>query len=510
MENSINWAAYMALAKTAVHHKPAPYIRDEESAAEAVGPTQAQVIAMSRNLDALDVRATEFITQCQDELRYVQSRGMWLYWDTNVWKWDTTGKAQELAKDFGRSFLAPVLAGTDEGNKLRLKWYKTLTEPKGINDLLSLAKTDPMLAASPEQFDAGTLELNTPAGIVNLRTGEIAKPTPNKLVKRSTSVAPDSGCATTFYKNLLSDAFMGQPELSAYFETMMGVSLIKGQQEQVFLYMFGKAGSGKGTLMNIANDILGTGEDGYAANVDSELFVASRQKQHPTELMQFLGARMVISSEITQGQRMDTGKLKKVTGGDSITGRYMGKDFVTFDPTHTLWIMANDRLQVPHDDQGVWRRLRVIPFNFAKKESEQASGLYERIMATEAPGILARWVSKATEYLEYGITTPDSVLAARDEYILEQDTVQEWIEAICDKENPSAFCSSEALRESYLKWCSREKRTALGPKKFSLDLVDKGYIRDTQRTLDTPQSVTERQCRGFLGLTISHSVTVHP
>jgi putative DNA primase/helicase len=283
---------------------------------------------------------------------------------------------------------------------------------------------------------------------------------------------------------------------------MMGVTLLKGQQEQVFMYMFGKAGSGKGTLMNIAKDILGTGESGYAAYIDSDFFVASRMKQHPTELMQFLGARMVISSEITQGQKMDTGKLKKTTGGDAITGRYMGKDYVTFDPTHTLWLMANDRLQVPHDDQGVWRRLRVIPFDFAKKESEQVGGLFERIMQEEAPGILARWIAKAGQYLREGISTPSVVLTARESYITEQDTVKEWLEAHCEiaTEKPAEFLTPGAVaRKSYLDWCRMERRTALSPQKFSQALRDKGFAYGVQRV------TTGQQVRAYTGFTVTLS-----
>lgn len=500
----MNTPNYRDLLAVANNHKNAPFIPEEAETVETVKPTDAQAATLNSGLDSLDVKASTFIyTTGRTMLRYVASRGSWLVWDGHVWKWDTTGQAQELVKDFGRSFSYKVSGESDEAKKARIGWYKTLTSPKGINDLLTLVKTDPALVATPEQFDAGITELNTPAGVVNLRTGEVTAPTPAKLVKRSTSVAPDSSCNTDLYQNLLAEAFMGRPELSEYFETMMGVSLLKGQQEQVFVYMFGKAGSGKGTLMNLAKDILGTGESGYTAIVDADMFVSSRMKQHPTEMMQFLGARMVISSEITQGQKMDTGKLKRTTGGDSITGRYMGKDYVTFDPTHTLWLMANDRLQVPHDDQGVWRRLRVIPFDFAKKESEQVGGLYERILATEAPGILARWVAKAGQYLNEGISTPSVVMNAREQYITDQDTVKEWLEANCNiaMEDPDKSVTPGAVaRKSYLDWCKMERRTPLGTQKFSQDLRDKGFGYGVRRVTGG------QQVRAYSGFSVTLSL----
>jgi putative DNA primase/helicase len=224
-------------------------------------------------------------------------------------------------------------------------------------------------------------------------------------------------------------------------------------------------------------------------------------------MMQFLGARMVISSEITQGQKMDTGKLKRTTGGDAITGRYMGKDYVTFDPTHTLWLMANDRLQVPHDDQGVWRRLRVIPFDFAKKESEQVGGLYERILTAEAPGILARWIAKAGQYLNEGISTPSVVMDAREEYVSEQDTLQVWLDSCTYTGNATAFSSGESLRDPYSAWCKREHVTPLGIKKFTQALNDKGFMSTKKRIRDTPTSDTSREMRGFQGISLLRFAT---
>jgi putative DNA primase/helicase len=497
---------YRDLLTAAQNHKDAPFIPDTETVAEAIRPTDAQAVVLSTFSNSLDAKVSEFVVQFRAKLRYVQSRGAWLYWDQHVWRWDTTGRAQEAAKEFGRSFIYPVSGESDDEKKARLHWLKTFTSAKGISELLTLAKTDALLVASPEQFDAGITELNTPAGVADLRTSEVSAPNPAKLVRRSTSVAPDASCSTTLYDNLLAEAFFGRPELSEYFETMMGVSLLKGQQEQVFIYMFGKAGSGKGTLMNLAKDILGTGESGYTAIVDADMFVSSRMKQHPTEMMQFLGARMVISSEITQGQKMDTGKLKRTTGGDSITGRYMGRDYVTFDPTHTLWLMANDRLQVPHDDAGVWRRLRVIPFDFAKKESEQVGGLYERILVNEAPGILARWIAKAGQYLKEGLSTPSVVMDAREQYITDQDTVKEWLEAQCEiaMEDPnSMYAPASQARESYLNWCKLERRSPLSSQKFSQDLVSKGFNKKTERVTHLGKKT---QVRAYFGLQLANGL----
>ncbi|RNL52744.1 phage/plasmid primase, P4 family [Arthrobacter oryzae] len=484
--NATNWKQ---LQEDSVKNYVAPPEKPKNTEAKKL-PVTGEI---NLSVDTWDALATRFIMTHKNDIRYSNERGMWLVWDSHVWRWDTTDAVRELVKEFGRDL-------TIYSDKNMVAAGKRILNTKGINEILNLARTDARLAVKLTDFDAGVYEINTPAGMVDLWTGELTPANPANLVKRSTSVAPDSACPTPNYERLISQAFAGEPELSDYFEIMMGVTLIKAQDEQVFMYMFGEAGSGKGTLMNIAQALLGTGEDGYATYVDSSILVKSRGQQHPTELMQFLGARMAITSEISEGQKLDTAKLKKITGGDTITGRYMGKDFVSFDATHTLWLMANYRLQVPKDDKGVWRRLKTIEFNNAKKEQEFIKRLDKLIIENEGSGVLARWISKATQYLTEGFYIPQSVINANESYKEAQDTVDQWIESCATYEDTEHFEPFKVLREDYLNWCRRESRIAIGDRPFAQALKDKGFREERQYI---PQiGGGKKQVRGYVGLMV--------
>lgn len=504
MENKqTQWSELIKLAYT--NHTKAPKVNRTKKAQVVTEPTEEQDFSYAAGGLSIDAVGLDFIKCYKGEVRYVPQTDKWAVWKGHVWEWDETGQVVEKVKKLARNYLkySQGLSKKDPDKEAFKGWYKRLLLPVGAKELLQFVQTDPMIVASLEDFDADMYELNTPAGVVDLVTGEMSAPDPSRLMRRSTTITPDANCPTPNYDKLLSQAFFGQPELSEYFDQMMGITLVKAQDAQVFVYLHGEAGSGKGTLMNIAQDILGTDNKGYAAYVDSGLFVKSNHQQHPTEMMQFLGARMVVSSEITQGQKMDTGKLKKTTGGDKITGRYMGKDFVTFEATHTLWLMANHRLEVPHDDKGVWRRLRVIPFNYAKKESEFIEGLQRIIYEEEGPGILARWIAKANEYFADGYTTPQVVIDAREDYKAEQDTVAAWIDSCADTSEVAAFTSGGVLRDSYSKWCKRENKSPIGERQFAQALEAKGYSRDRQRLFSGAKSVT----RGFMGIQIAEPVS---
>lgn len=493
-----NWQELIKMSRG--NTTPAPKITRTPRKEQEAGFKELQGRIADLSLDGL---ANGFMANARHKFRYIPQADRWMMWDGHVWVWDTLGELREEVKEYFREFKTMQTANA-ETRKEYLKIYNRYIEPKNVTSFLAHIKTDAVMRADLREFDQDVYDLNTPNGVVDLVTGEMLKPNPAWLLKRSTTVAPDAQCKTEKYDRLLSEAFAGRPELAAYFNMMMGITLINAQDVQVFMYMHGAAGSGKGTLMTIAQSILGKGENGYSQYVDSSLFVQSRTQQHPTEMMQFLGARMVVTSEITEGQKMDTGKLKKTTGGDPITGRYMGKDHVTFDPTHTLWLMANHRLKVPHDDKGVWRRLRVIPFDFPAQTTIE--GLPRIIFEEEGPGILAKWIECAQQYLNNGYVTPTAVIEAGGEYIREQDTVSDWLEDCADVSDATAMTAVKAVRDSYKAWCVAEDRTPLSRNDFAQALEAKG-IRDGKARLGATARGTSRVKYGItLSPTFVHNL----
>lgn len=313
------------------------------------------------------------------------------------------------------------------------------------------------------------------------------------LVMKSTTVAPAPG-ETPLYDRLLSQLFVGQPEVAEYFDTMMGASLV-GQPTQALVYLRGVAGSGKSTLLNVALQILGN----YATSMSPKIIVQGGRDEHPTEYMQLQGVRMAVMSEVDDGQKLASAKMKALTGEATVTGRLMGKDFVTFPATHTLWMMANDRLQVRNSDDGVWRRLKNIECNFALPASERIDRFDSLIVSQEGPAILHRWIQAASRYLTEGHWEPAAIQDAINSYITSQDTVEAWLEGLArpeaDESPESYWTSNAALRESYMKWCKQEGVTPLGEQNFGQTLTNKGVTSKVKNQLG-------KSVRGRIGVSI--------
>src|SRR5690606_25131265 len=154
----------------------------------------------------------------------------------------------------------------------------------------------------------------------------------------------------------------GDPELTTYVQRMLGLSLIGQVTEQILPFAYGSGANGKSTLLNAIVRLIGVGDQGYAITAPAELLTASRENAHPTEIARLSGARLVVTSEVEDGHRFAEAKVKQLTGSDVLAGRFMARDFFSFVPTHTLWLLANHQPSVRAGGPAFWRRMALLPF----------------------------------------------------------------------------------------------------------------------------------------------------
>lgn len=345
-------------------------------------------------------------------------------------------------------------------------------------------KTNSFLRVGLASFDSNPEELNTPCGLYDLRTLEVTPVGPQNTVKRSTAYAPDFDAATPLYEDLLSKAFDGEREMMDYFDNCMGATLLGGQYLQQFFMLEGAAGSGKGTLMLLATELLGNAEkEGYAASIDSSMLTGAAD--HPTQNMQFLNARMVFADELPEGSAFNATVMKKLTGGAPITGRYMRMDHVTFEATHNLWVTTNFKVAVDHGDDGMWRRMRVLNTPKGIPAGKRVSQLDKVIASEEGGAVLARWMRAAYNYLNDGFMTPQKALDDLAEYKAEQNTVEQWIGQMCtvyrDEDgapDKGSHVTRSGARKSYNSWCKAEKLKPVSAQAFG-EAIEKALGKDS-------------------------------
>lgn len=397
-----------------------------------------------------DFDALWFAQHYQHKIAYVPQWGKWLYWNGHVWQSQPEGGGivRELAKQLYRQLPTTEKAAAA---------YKTKVLTRaGITNRLTMAQTDLRLVAEKDTLDRHPYELNTPEGIINLKTGQLGQPDPTRWHTKTTTTAP-ARMETPMWDKFLNQTFAGNAEMIGYLQRLAGYSATGIISDHILPFLYGPGGNGKSVLLDTLIAILGD----YATSAPARFLMAGPDR-HETEIARLDGQRLVVCSEINENDRFDEAKVKLLTGGDKLTARHMYRDYFTFTPTHKLWLMGNHKPKVSTGGTSFWRRTNVIGFNQTVKPEDVIENLDQKLVDAEGPGILQWVIDGAKQYLENGLQTPQSVKTDSQEYAAEEDSLSRFVdECLIIGGGEYARVSSSDMNRAYKEWCYRENETEI-------------------------------------------------
>jgi putative DNA primase/helicase len=428
--------------------------------------------------------ALRFSERYKDRLRYVAAWGRWLIWDDLVWRFDETLRVFDLARGICREAAAEC-----DNNRVA----GAIASAKTVAAVERLARADRRHAATVGEWDTDPWLLNTPGGVVDLRTGDLRPHCQDDMMTKITAVTPGGECP--LWHEFLGRITNGNTDLQDFLCRVMGYGLTGVTSEHALFFGYGTGGNGKGVFLNTMTAILA----GYAAVAPMETFTASANDRHPTDLAMLRGARLVTAQETEEGRRWAESKIKAMTGGDPITARLMRQDFFTFTPTFKLFIAGNHKPGLRNVDEGMRRRLNLIPFTVTIPQPERDRDLPEKLKA-EMPGILAWAIDGCLLWQKIGLRPPTLVTSATEEYIAEEDTLSTWIKARCKAIGYGGTLSTH-LFVDWRKWASDAGEEPGTQKRFTQALQAKGYGKDLKArhatilgiALDVPRPPTENR-----------------
>lgn len=400
--------------------------------------------------------ALAFAEQYKSTIRYVAGWVTWMHFDTRRWQRERTLLIYDKIRTHCRKAAATV--PTD---KWQLKNDLNKASTRGAVE--KLCRSDRRFAAHTDQWDADDWVLNTPAGIIDLTTGENLGYDPTRYATKTTSVAPEGDCP--LWLKFLDQVTGDDEELRAYLKRMCGYLLTGSTREQAMFFAYGTGGNGKGTFFGTLGKIMGD----YLVESPAETFAERKQDRHPTELARLDGARFVLSQETEQGQYWAEARIKALTGGDVITARFMRGDFFEFRPKFKLCIAGNHKPQLRSVDAAIRRRFNMIPFNVSIPKAEQDQRLGEKL-EEEAGGILHWMIEGCLEWQEHGLNPPQSVLAATADYLESEDSLGQWIETCCVTGDQYTSASLASLFQAWKRYADANKLDAGNDKALSASL----------------------------------------
>lgn len=420
-----------------------------------------------------DGNALLFVDHFAADLRYVPERGQWLVWDAHRWAWDSSGLAIELARDLIRGLDPNVFADNEDMLKAARKHKNSSLSRDKINALVHLARSDRRVATPAARLDAEPLHLNTPGGIVDLAAGTVAPSDPAALHTRSTSTGPDFGAAAPRWRQFLADTFGSNADMIGFVQRLAGYSASGDTGIHVLPFLHGAGQNGKSVLMDVLRHLLGD----YAAPAPAGFLMVGKQ-EHSEELARLQGLRLVVASEVNADAKWDEAKMKELTGGDTITARYMRQSFFTFEPTHHLWLMGNHQPRVKGGGDGFWRRLRMVPFAHKVPDDKKIENLAKILIEEEGPAILAWMIRGAVDVFSGGLRAPAAVMAATQMYAEEEDQIGRFLEECCLLGGGEQVkLETKRLRSAYESWCHSEGEMPLPASPFGRELKQRGLVR---------------------------------
>ena len=362
------------------------------------------------------------------------------------------------------------LAAKAKRSKNLLTFVNRCRSTNGLNHLLTEAA--PHLARAVDDLDADPYALNTPAGIVDLRTGELHPSDPAALCTKATAVAPGTDGAD-LWRGFLDTITCGDNELADYLQAVAGMAALGKVFTETLLIATGDGGNGKSTFFNTLARVLGD----YATSVRPALLMTGNQN-NGAELAALRGVRLALAAETEEGQRLDVATVKALCSTDRVAANPKYKAPFSFTPSHTIVLYTNFLPRVGSSDRGTWSRLTVLPFNAHLRDTAGERKDFAEILFNRAGGAVLSWmIEGARRFIAngYKLTPPAVVREALAEYRKSCDWLGAFIEEDCELGESYAVGSTD-LYQRYTAFCQVSGDYRRDSRDFASAMQSAGFV----------------------------------
>ena len=386
-----------------------------------------------------------------DRLKYIHDAQSWIVWNSAAWQWDAGSGVRSLAAQLPATIYSEGAGHINDAEHFG-KWARKSQEQRTINAAVSMLSDFapvrlPLACIDADHFVIG---FNQARQVIDLRNGTTRAATPSDYITKSLSAETVGDAAKAVrWVQFLEQVFDGDRELINWMQRFCGYLLTGSTREQIFLFCFGHGANGKSVFIEVLKHIIGDYSRAIASETLSE---SKRQAGGATpDLAALIGARLVLCSETEDNTALAESLVKSLVSGDSMAVRQLYAAPVQFTPNFKLVMAGNHKPIVRGNDNGIWRRVRLVPFNRTFTPEERDPHLLAKLR-TETPHILAWMVAGCIEWQLHGLAdTPATIRQATDAYQVDQDLTGTWLSE-CTSSSAHGEASSGDLYANYKAW----------------------------------------------------------
>jgi putative DNA primase/helicase len=422
-----------------------------------------------RNLRLTDAGNAEAFELLHGErFRFDHIRSEWLVWSGNFWRIDETGEADRAILETARARQHAGVGINDSDQKKKyMGWAMTSESLWARKAALASAQSLKDLSTRTVEYDSYPFLFAVGNGTLDLRTGRLRKACAADLITRFTSInySPSAKCPR--WLKFLEEVFDGDRELIAFIQRAVGYSMTGETREQCLFILCGSGANGKSTFLELIYEMLGT----HAAIAPFSTFLVQRNHGSPrNDIAKLAGARLVKASESKEGGVLDETIVKEMTGGDTVSARFLFHEHFDFRPTFKLWLATNHRPTIRGSDHAIWRRIKLMDFPCLFMGKDCDPTLKEQLRG-ELDGILAWAVRGCLEWQTMGLRAPAAIEASTSEYRRDSGQVARFVSECCMK-GTRCQASGADLYGAYVRWCAHKGEKHESNNLFAKALAD--------------------------------------
>ena len=410
-------------------------------------------------------------------IRYCYERKCWYAWNGQRWVRDDQGAIERAAKDTVRHIYREAADEADDSRRKAIVTHAKASEKRErLRAMIDLARSEPGIEITAPELDQYPYLLNMQNGEVDLRTGVLHPHCKEHYLTQICPAVFDPDAKCPLFEKFLDRIFDGSRELTSFVRRLIGYSVTGDTSEDIVSFFVGNGNNGKTTLTSVIIDLLGAD---YALTGDATLIINPDKRSHTTVRMDLEDKRFVACGETEENCALNEAMLKSLTGGENIRGRKCYADNSEFKPTHHLILSTNYAPRVRGNDEGIQRRLKIVPFSVSIPATEIDKHLPEKLKR-EAVGILAWIIRGAKEWYASGLGYPPEVIDATNEYWKKAANVGLFLENCC-VESTTGEIRSKELYENYERWCKTKGSHKCSHNAFGREMTERGYQKDPRR-----------------------------
>lgn len=395
-------------------------------------------------------------------IKYVSDMG-WLIWDGKRWKIDNKKEIERITAKVLRS----LYKSEDEAET---KWAR-MCERRNIR-MNSIKDLMPLVPAERDDFDRRKYLFNVENGILDLKTGKLQQHDRELGITKITNVSFDEDAKCPEWLNFLDQIFQGDKELIEYMQRLIGYSLTGEITEQIMVFLIGGGSNGKSTFINTIKDLMGE----YGKQAKSDTFIKKKETGANNDIARLVGSRFVSAIESEDGEQLSEAFVKQITGGEPVLARFLRQEYFEFVPEFKVFFTTNHKPVIKGVDEGIWRRVKLIPFNLQLPKHKRDLKLPEKL-SLEMPGILNWALEGCLKWQQSGLEEPSIVQQATGDYKEEMDILGPFMFECCFKREDAQIEAKE-LYEVYTNWCYKNGEHQLKNRAFYRVLETQGFKRE--------------------------------